>query len=69
MKAEEVLERVVNLRREKAEAGEDQKTFRFGIAGPPGAGKSTFIEAIGEFLTARGHKLGVVAIDPSSSVR
>ena len=42
-------------------------SFRLGIAGPPGAGKSTFIEALGLQLTAEGHRVAVVAIDPSSS--
>ena len=38
-----------------------------GLSGPPGAGKSTFIEVFGKFLTARGHKVAVLAVDPSSS--
>ena len=38
-----------------------------GLSGPPGAGKSTFIEAFGKFLTAKGHKVAVLAVDPSSS--
>lgn len=42
-------------------------TFRLGIAGPPGAGKSTFIETLGLNLTAQGHRVAVLAIDPSSS--
>ncbi|KAG1710485.1 Methylmalonic aciduria type A, mitochondrial [Nymphon striatum] len=42
-------------------------SFRIGLSGPPGAGKSTFIEAIGKFLTAQGHKVAVLAVDPSSS--
>jgi LAO/AO transport system kinase len=42
------------------------KSVRVGISGAPGAGKSTFIEAFGKFLTARGHKVAVLAIDPSS---
>jgi GTPase SAR1 family protein len=37
-------------------------SFRLGIAGPPGAGKSTFIETLGQFLTAQGHKVAVLAI-------
>jgi LAO/AO transport system kinase len=43
------------------------KSFRIGITGVPGVGKSTFIEAFGTYLTNRGHKLAVLAIDPSSS--
>lgn len=39
---------------------------RLGITGVPGAGKSTFIEALGMHLVRDGHKLAVLAIDPSS---
>ena len=42
------------------------QTMRIGITGVPGAGKSTFIEAFGSFITSKGHKLAVLAIDPSS---
>lgn len=42
------------------------KTMRIGITGVPGAGKSTFIEAFGSYITSRGRKLAVLAIDPSS---
>ena len=41
-------------------------SMRLGISGAPGAGKSTFIEAFGKYLTAHGHKVAVLAIDPSS---
>ncbi len=43
-------------------------SFRIGISGAPGAGKSTFIEALGLLLTGRGHKVAVLAVDPSSKV-
>ena len=42
-------------------------SVRIGITGVPGVGKSTFIEALGIHLTALGHKLAVLAIDPSST--
>jgi LAO/AO transport system kinase len=42
------------------------KSVRVGITGVPGAGKSTFIEALGTLLTKQEHKLAVLAIDPSS---
>lgn len=42
------------------------KSVRIGITGVPGAGKSTFIESFGKLLTSKGHKLAVLAIDPSS---
>jgi LAO/AO transport system kinase len=43
-------------------------SVRIGITGVPGVGKSTFIEAFGKFLTSHGHKLAVLAIDPSSEI-
>ena len=42
------------------------KSMRIGITGVPGAGKSTFIESFGGLVTSLGHKLAVLAIDPSS---
>jgi LAO/AO transport system kinase len=44
------------------------KAFRLGISGVPGVGKSTFIEALGLQLIAQGHRVAVLAVDPSSSV-
>ncbi len=41
-------------------------SVRIGITGVPGVGKSTFIEALGIYLIEQGHKLAVLAIDPSS---
>lgn len=41
-------------------------SLRIGITGVPGVGKSTFIESLGKQLTQKGHKLAVLAIDPSS---
>ena len=43
------------------------RAHRVGITGVPGAGKSTFIDALGTELTGRGHRLAVLAIDPSST--
>ncbi|GHF69865.1 ATPase/protein kinase [Streptomyces mashuensis] len=40
---------------------------RVGITGVPGVGKSTFIDALGTLLTGLGHKVAVLAVDPSSS--
>lgn len=42
-------------------------SLRIGISGLPGAGKSTFIDAFGTMLTDRGHKVAVLAVDPTSS--
>ena len=44
------------------------KSFRLGISGVPGVGKSTFIEALGLYLIGKGHRVAVLTIDPSSSV-
>jgi len=44
------------------------QSFRLGISGVPGVGKSTFIEALGLYLINKGHRVAVLAIDPSSSV-
>jgi LAO/AO transport system kinase len=57
--AQEVLARIL------PQAG---RSIRVGITGVPGAGKSTLIEALGCLLCDRGHRLAVLAVDPSSSV-
>ncbi len=43
-------------------------SIRIGISGIPGAGKSTLIEALGLYLISLGHKVAVLAVDPSSSI-
>jgi len=57
-KAQEIIEKCLPY------AGD---SIRIGITGVPGVGKSTFIESFGKYLTNKGHKLAVLAIDPSSS--
>ncbi|MFH2218583.1 MAG: methylmalonyl Co-A mutase-associated GTPase MeaB [Pseudomonadota bacterium] len=42
------------------------KAVRLGITGVPGVGKSTFIESLGMMLVKKGHRVGVLAVDPSS---
>ena len=44
------------------------RSFRLGISGVPGVGKSTFIEALGLYLIGRGHRVAVLTVDPSSTV-
>ncbi|WP_114973295.1 methylmalonyl Co-A mutase-associated GTPase MeaB [Rhodoferax ferrireducens] len=44
------------------------KSFRLGISGVPGVGKSTFIEVLGLYLINQGHRVAVLTIDPSSTV-
>jgi LAO/AO transport system kinase len=56
--AQKILEGVLN------KAG---NSFRLGITGVPGVGKSTFIESFGKEVVKRGHKLAVLAVDPSSN--
>lgn len=43
------------------------KAIRVGVTGVPGAGKSTTIDSLGAMLVARGHKVAVLAVDPSST--
>jgi len=50
------------------ESGAHRSTaVRVGISGVPGVGKSTFVEALGTRLTTDGHRVGVLAVDPSST--
>ena len=58
-KASSILEKCLTKR---------DDTVRIGITGVPGVGKSTFIETFGKSLTALGHKVAVLAIDPSSTL-
>src|SRR5688500_9149969 len=51
---------------ERARAASKPLATRVGISGVPGVGKSTFIEQLGSRLTAAGHRVGVLAVDPSS---
>ncbi len=44
------------------------KSLRIGISGVPGVGKSTLIESLGNLLIDRGHKVAVLAVDPSSAI-
>ncbi len=44
------------------------KSLRIGISGVPGVGKSTFIETLGLHLIAQGHRVAVLAVDPSSTL-
>ncbi|KAL1434860.1 hypothetical protein MTO96_001743 [Rhipicephalus appendiculatus] len=53
-----------NKARRKGQLG----SFRIGLTGPPGTGKSTFIETFGKFLTGSGYKVAVLTVDPSSAV-
>lgn len=46
---------------------ETGRAIRLGLSGAPGVGKSTFTEAFGKYLTGNGHKVAVLAIDPSSA--
>lgn len=45
------------------------KSIRIGITGVPGVGKSTFIEALGLYLISQGHRVAVLAVDPSSPIK
>ncbi|XP_070971221.1 methylmalonic aciduria type A homolog, mitochondrial-like [Oncorhynchus clarkii lewisi] len=65
--AQVLLQRVLAHRKEQEKQnGGKPLAFRVGLSGPPGAGKSTFIEVVGKMLTGQGHKVSVLAVDPSS---
>lgn len=49
-------------------APEAGRSIRIGLSGVPGVGKSTFIEAFGGHIIERGHRVAVLAVDPSSSI-
>lgn len=48
-------------------SGQENVALRIGLSGTPGVGKSTFIEAFGMFLTEKGLRVAVLAVDPSSA--
>ncbi len=52
---------------ETGPSGPSSTSVRVGISGVPGVGKSTFIDALGTMLTSAGHRVGVLAVDPSST--
>lgn len=58
-KAQEIIEKCIP---------HASRSFRIGITGVPGVGKSTFIEAFGMHLIEQGHKVAVLAVDPSSEI-
>lgn len=66
-KAQEIISACLKFQSSKTTGLHNPSGIRIGITGVPGAGKSTFIEALGKQLTKNGHKLAVLAIDPSSS--
>ncbi|KAF7244067.1 Methylmalonic aciduria type A protein, mitochondrial [Varanus komodoensis] len=66
--AQVLLQKVLSYHREQEQLNKGKPlAFRVGLSGPPGAGKSTFIECFGKMLTERGYKVSVLAVDPSSS--
>uniref|UniRef100_A0A670YSI1 Metabolism of cobalamin associated A n=1 Tax=Pseudonaja textilis TaxID=8673 RepID=A0A670YSI1_PSETE len=66
--AQVLLQKVLAHHREQEQLNKGKPlAFRVGLSGPPGAGKSTFIECFGKMLTERRHKVSVLAVDPSSS--
>ncbi|XP_063070943.1 methylmalonic aciduria type A protein, mitochondrial [Engraulis encrasicolus] len=65
--AQVLLQRVLAYKQTQEKANGNQPVaFRVGLSGPPGAGKSSFIEVLGKMLTGQGHKVSVLAVDPSS---
>ncbi|CAG8470759.1 8551_t:CDS:10, partial [Funneliformis caledonium] len=68
VEAQQLLSLIMDAQHERAkEIGDSAPTFRIGLSGPPGVGKSTFIERFGMYILSQGHRVAVLAIDPSSS--
>ena len=66
--AEELLSKILkHLRDTSNMMPHSNASFRIGLTGPPGGGKSTLIESLGKYLTSNGHKVAVLAVDPSSA--
>ena len=66
--AQKLLSKVAKYSKDAPSFSNGQRcSFRIGLSGPPGGGKSTFIETFGTFLTNKNHKVAVLAVDPSSS--
>jgi LAO/AO transport system kinase len=59
---------LANLAADPVAKARRDKSYRIGITGVPGVGKSTFIEALGQQLVAEGKQLAILAIDPSSKI-
>lgn len=57
---------MIHCKQKAAQQGKTSLAFRIGLSGPPGAGKSTFTEVFGKKLTEGGHRVAVLAVDPSS---
>lgn len=71
IQADYLLDFITSVKRKELEEkyGKEKfkpAAFRLGITGPPGAGKSTLVEALGKYLTKKGFKVAVLCIDPSS---
>lgn len=57
---------ITHCKQKTADGGGKQLAFRIGLSGPPGAGKSSLTEVLGKKLTGLGHRVAVLAVDPSS---
>jgi LAO/AO transport system kinase len=64
--AQWLLSKVLSHHNHQVQQGHVRPSFRLGVSGPPGAGKSSVIEKLGQLLTEWGHRVAVLAVDPSS---
>jgi len=67
-RADDRSDAIAILQRCERKLDREDHSYRFAISGSPGVGKSTFIEALGMQAIKAGHKVGVLTIDPSSSI-
>lgn len=66
--AQKVLQQLISHTKKQKQKNGSDLSIRIGITGAPGAGKSTFIDSFGTYLCDKGHKVAVLAVDPSSSL-
>ncbi|CAG8478506.1 9172_t:CDS:10 [Paraglomus occultum] len=65
--SEQLLSTILNKAAVSTRSRSHRSTFRIGLSGPPGVGKSTFLETFGMYILSQGHRVAVLAVDPSSS--
>ncbi|CAG8634051.1 7117_t:CDS:10 [Paraglomus brasilianum] len=65
--SEQLLSTILNKAPVSTRSRSHHSTLRIGLSGPPGVGKSTFLETFGMYILSQRHRVAVLAVDPSSS--
>ena len=58
--SQQLLSMILDAQNDTKNSNKVTETFRIGLSGPPGVGKSTFIEKFGTFLVSKGHRIAVL---------